>query len=41
MDLIPTTGPHLHILLNHFPSIGMVIALGLFLASYRMKSEEV
>ena len=41
MDLIPTTGPHLHILLNHFPSIGMVIALGLFLASYCLKSEDV
>lgn len=41
MDLIPTTGPHLHILLNHFPSVGMVIALGLFLASYYLKSEDV
>lgn len=41
MDLIPSSGPHLHILLNHFPSIGTVIALGLFLASYRLKSEEV
>ena len=41
MDLIPTTGPHLHILLNHFPSVGMVIALGLFLASYCLKSEDV
>jgi hypothetical protein len=41
MDLIPTTGPHLHILLNHFPSIGTVIALGLFIASYRLKSDDL
>jgi hypothetical protein len=41
MDLIPSSGPHLHILLNHFPSIGTVIALGLFIASYRLKSVEV
>jgi hypothetical protein len=41
MDLIPTSGPHLHILLNHFPSIGTVIALGLFLTSYRLKSDDL
>ena len=41
MDLIPNSGPHLHVLLNHFPSIGTVIALGLFIASYRLKSVEV
>ena len=41
MDLIPTTGPHLHILLNHFPSIGTVIALGLFLTAYHLKSDDL
>ncbi len=41
MDLIPTSGPHLHVLLNHFPSIGTVIALGLFVASYYLKSEDL
>ena len=32
MDLIPQSGPHLHILLNHFPSIGFVIGLFFFAA---------
>lgn len=41
MDLIPNSGPHLHVLLNHFPSVGTVIALGLFLASYYVKSEDL
>ena len=41
MDLIPTSGPHLHVLLNHFPSIGTVIALGLFLTSYHLKSDDL
>ncbi len=41
MDLIPNSGPHLHILLNHFPSVGTVLALGLFLASYYVKSEDL
>ena len=41
MDLIPTSGPHLHVLLNHFPSVGTVIALGLFLAAYHLKSDDL
>ncbi len=41
MDLIPTSGPHLHILLNHFPSVGTVIAVGLFITSYHLKSEDL
>jgi len=41
MELIPTSGPHLHVLLNHFPSVGTVIALGLFITSYRLKNEEM
>lgn len=38
MGLIPDSGPHLHILLNHFPSVGVVVALGLFLASLYLKN---
>jgi predicted small integral membrane protein len=41
MDLIPTSGPHLHVLLNHFPSVGTVIAVGLFITSYHLKSEDL
>jgi hypothetical protein len=38
MDL---SGPHLHIVLNHFPSIGIVIALGLFVASVYLRSADL
>ncbi|MFL2546815.1 MAG: hypothetical protein ACJ0SL_05570 [Candidatus Rariloculaceae bacterium] len=41
MDLIPTSGPHLHVLLNHFPSVGTVIALGLFITAYYLKSDDL
>jgi len=41
MDLIPSSGPHLHILLNHLPSLGSVIALGLYLLSFYQKSEKL
>jgi len=41
MDLIPAGAPHWHILLNHFPSVGTVIGVGLFLASYYLKSEDL
>ncbi|WP_428097453.1 hypothetical protein [Candidatus Rariloculus sp.] len=41
MDLIPDTAPHWHILLTHFPSVGTVFGLGLFLASFYMKSEDL
>ena len=34
MDLIPSSGPHLHILLNHLPSIGSVVALAMFVLSF-------
>jgi hypothetical protein len=33
--------PHLHLLLNHFPTVGMVIGLGLFLISLLGKSEDL
>ena len=38
MDLIPSTGPHLHIVLNHLPIYGSILALGLFLVSIHWKS---
>lgn len=41
MEIIPTTGPHWHLLLNHFPAIGTVIALGLLLCAQFRKSEEL
>ena len=41
MDLIPSNAPHWHLFLNHFPSIGTVIALALLLTSLYLKSEEL
>jgi len=41
MDLIPSSGPHLHILLNHIPSLGSVLALGLYLLSFYNKDERL
>jgi hypothetical protein len=41
MDLIPSNAPHWHLLLNHFPSIGTVIALALFLVALYLKSEDM
>ena len=38
MDFIPSSGPHLHIVLNHLPIYGTVIALGLFLYSIKWRS---
>ena len=38
MDLIPNNGPHLHIVLNHLPIYGSILALGLFLASVHWRS---
>ena len=38
MDFIPSSGPHLHIVLNHLPVYGTVIALGLFLYAINWKS---
>ena len=32
---------HVHLLLNHFPVIGMIIGLGLFLGSLIGKSEDL
>jgi uncharacterized membrane protein len=33
--------PHIHLLLNHFPVIGLIIALGLFLLSLAGKSDDL
>jgi uncharacterized membrane protein len=41
MDLIPSSAPHWHLLLNHFPSIGTVIATGLLLCTFFRKSEDL
>src|SRR3978361_1946460 len=32
---------HIHLLLNHFPTVGMIIGLGLFLVALLMKSEHL
>ncbi len=32
---------HVHILLNHFPTIGMIVAMGLYILSLIWKSEDV
>lgn len=39
MDVFPSTGPHLHIVLNHFPLIGSVFVLGFLIASAYMKND--
>ena len=41
MDFIPASAPHWHLLLNHFPSIGTVLALGLLLAALYRRSDEL
>ena len=41
MELIPSSAPHWHILLNHFPSVGVVIGFGLLLASFYLRSEDL
>jgi hypothetical protein len=41
MDLIPSSGPHLHILLNHLPSLGSVVVLGLYIFSFYKRNERL
>ena len=41
MDVIPGSAPHWHLILNHFPSIGTAIALGLLLCALYLKSEDL
>jgi hypothetical protein len=41
MELFPSSAPHWHILLNHFPSVGMVGALGLLVCAFYLKSEQL
>ena len=33
--------PHLHLLLNHFPIIGTIVGVGLFLISFLVKTDDV
>jgi hypothetical protein len=41
MDLIPSSGPHLHILLNHLPSLGSLVVLGLYVLSFYQRNERL
>ncbi|MBT5032549.1 MAG: hypothetical protein HOM55_09685 [Proteobacteria bacterium] len=41
MEYIFSNVPHWHMLLNHVPSIGLVIVLGLYLTSFYLKSEDL
>jgi len=41
MDMVPASAPHWHLLLNHFPSIGTAIALGLLLCAFYTRSEDL
>jgi len=41
MELIPSSAPHWHLLLNHFPSVGSVFAVGLLLSALYLKSEDL
>src|SRR5947207_7701372 len=33
--------PHLHLLLNHFPIIGTIVGVGLFLISFLVKTDDI
>jgi hypothetical protein len=39
--LTPSDLVHLHLLLNHFPTVGMIVGLGLFLLALLKKSEDL
>src|SRR4051812_28554053 len=39
MHVIPASWPHLHILVTVFPSVGLVFALGFYVAGIRTKNE--
>src|SRR4051812_12896009 len=39
--LTPADLVHLHLLLNHFPTVGMIVGFGLFVAGVAKKSEEI
>jgi uncharacterized membrane protein len=41
MDLIPSSAPHWHLFLNHFPSVGAVIALILLACALYLRSEDL
>ena len=39
--LTPTDLVHIHLLLNHFPTVGMVVGFGLFLLALLKKSDDL
>src|ERR1051325_1947712 len=39
--LTPSDLVHIHLLLNHFPTVGMVVGFGLFLLALLQKSEDL
>lgn len=39
--LTPADLVHLHLLLNHFPTVGMIVGFGIFLAALTKKSDEM
>ena len=39
--LTPSDLVHLHLLLNHFPTVGMIVGFGLFLLALVKKSEDL
>jgi hypothetical protein len=41
LTLTPSQLVHLHLLLNHFPTVGMVVGLGLFLLALLKKSDDL
>jgi hypothetical protein len=41
MEIIPSSAPHWHMLLNHFPSVGTVVAMVLLLFSFYLKSKDL
>ena len=39
--LTPSELVHLHLLLNHFPTVGMIVGFGVFLLALVKKSEDL
>ena len=41
MHLIPDTWPHFHLLVSVFPSVGLIFAIGMFIASMVTKNSQM
>lgn len=41
MGFIPSSAPHWHLVLNHFPSVGIVIVLGLLAVALYVRSDDL